>query len=215
MQRAAMRPCQAERKMIIKNELPETALKTSDFAYELPEERIAQTPIEPRDASRLMVLNRAEETIEHKHFYDILDYLREGDTLVINDSRVIPARIMGKKINSDGSEGADCEVLLLRQHEQDVWEALVRPGRRLKVGAKIDFAGILTGEITDVIEDGNRKLRFTYDPAKFTNIYEVLNKKVQEINKKLATYKHIGKVELRSEPFEKTTSKKIKRNLVK
>ena len=162
--------------MIIKNDLPETELKTSDFAYDLPEERIAQTPLEPRDSSRLMVLDRAAETITHKHFYDILDYLREGDTLVINDSRVIPARIMGKKISTDGSEGADCEVLLLRQHEQDVWEALVRPGRRLKVGAKIDFHGILTGEIIEVIEDGNRKLRFTYDPTRFTNIYEVLNK---------------------------------------
>ena len=162
--------------MIIKNDLPETELKTSDFAYDLPEERIAQTPLEPRDSSRLMVLDRSAETITHKHFYDILDYLREGDTLVINDSRVIPARIMGKKISTDGSAGADCEVLLLRQHEQDVWEALVRPGRRLKVGAKIDFHGLLTGEIIEVIEDGNRKLRFTYDPTKFTNIYEVLNK---------------------------------------
>ena len=162
--------------MIIKNTLPETELKTSDFAYELPEERIAQVPIEPRDASRLMVLNRQAHSIEHKHFYDIIDYLRPGDTLVINDSRVIPARIMGRKINEDGAEGAECEVLLLRQHEQDVWEALVRPGRRLKVGARIDFSGLLVGEITDVIEDGNRLLHFTYDRNRFTNIYEVLNK---------------------------------------
>ena len=162
--------------MIIRNTLPNTELKTSDFAYDLPEERIAQVPIEPRDASRLMVLDRQAQTVTHKHFYDILDYLEPGDTLVINDSRVIPARILGKKINADGSDGAECEVLLLRQHEQDVWEALVRPGRRLKVGAKIDFHGILTGEIIELVEDGNRKLRFTYDPAKFTNIYEVLNK---------------------------------------
>ena len=162
--------------MIIRNTLPNTELKTSDFAYDLPEERIAQVPIEPRDASRLMVLDRQAQTVTHKHFYDILDYLEPGDTLVINDSRVIPARILGKKINADGSDGAECEVLLLRQHEQDVWEALVRPGRRLKVGARIDFHGILTGEIIELVEDGNRKLRFTYDPAKFTNIYEVLNK---------------------------------------
>jgi len=162
--------------MIIKNNLPPTELKTSDFAYDLPKERIAQTPLEPRDSSRLMVLDRATETVEHKHFYDIIDYLRPGDTLVINDSRVIPARIMGKKIHAEGAEGADCEVLLLRQHEQDTWEALVRPGRRLKVGARIDFCGLLTGEITALLEDGNRMLRFSFDRDRYSNIYEVLHK---------------------------------------
>lgn len=162
--------------MIIKNTLPETDLKTSDFAYDLPKERIAQTPIEPRDHSRLLVLNREDGSLTHKHFYDILDYLDPKDVLVINDSRVIPARIWGKKVNEDGGEGADCEVLLLRQHEQNVWEALVRPGRRLKVGARINFSDMLEGEIVEIVEDGNRILRFSFDTARYTSIYEVLHK---------------------------------------
>ncbi|MBO5374375.1 MAG: S-adenosylmethionine:tRNA ribosyltransferase-isomerase, partial [Clostridia bacterium] len=106
---------------MIKNELPSTTLKTADFYYDLPEERIAQSPIEPRDHSRLMVLE--DGNITHKHFYDIVDYLREGDTLVINDSRVIPARIWGKKVREGefASEASKIEMLLLKQRGADVW----------------------------------------------------------------------------------------------
>ena len=109
----------------IKNSLPETNLRTSDFYYDLPGELIAQHPMEKRDTSRLMVLDREKESITHRHFYDILDYLNEGDVLVINDSKVIPARVYG---HVEGREEALIELLLLRQHELDTWECLVKPG---------------------------------------------------------------------------------------
>ena len=122
----------------ILNEKPKTDLKTSDFDYDLPEERIAQTPIEPRDASRMMVLNRADGSIEHRHFRDLCDYLRPNDVLVVNDSKVIPARLYGCV---EGREEAAIELFLLRQREIDVWETLVRPGKRARVGMKLVFGG--------------------------------------------------------------------------
>ena len=161
---------------MIKNELIETTLRTSDFYYDLPEELIAQTPIEPRDHSRLMVLEG--EKISHRHFYDITDYLKEGDTLVINDSKVIPARIYGEKVRAEGDfvqEASKIETLLLKQIETDRWEVLLRPAKKVKIGGKIRYGDILTATVESVVEDGNRILSFTYDKSKYTNIYEVLN----------------------------------------
>ncbi len=159
---------------MIKNSLPETTLQTADFFYNLPEELIAQSPVEPRDHSRLMVLDNGD--ISHKHFYDILDYLKEGDTLVINDSRVIPARVYGEKVRegSFASDASKIEMLLLKQKENDVWEVLLRPAKKIKIGGKITFGGILVATVTDVVEDGNRIVTFEYDKEKYTSIYEVL-----------------------------------------
>ena len=111
-------------------------MKLSDFMYDLPEERIAQTPVEPRDHSRLMVLNREKHTIEHRHFYDVIDYLNSGDALVINETRVIPARLIGER-----PSGGACEILLLKQLAPKRWEALVRPGKKLRPGAEVSFGG--------------------------------------------------------------------------
>lgn len=159
---------------VIINEKKPTDLRTSDFDYELPEERIAQTPLEERDHSRLMCLDRACGKIEHKHFYDILDMLRPEDVLVINDSRVIPARIYG---HVEGREEAAIELLLLRSHELDVWETLVKPGKRARIGSRLVFGGgLLRGEIVDVVEEGNRLIRFSYDKTAYDNIYEILHK---------------------------------------
>ena len=157
----------------IKNTLPETELRTADFDYHLPEELIAQHPMEKRDTSRLMVLDRATESITHRHFYDILDYLREGDVLVINDSKVIPARVYG---HVEGRVEALIELLLLRQHELDTWECLVKPGKRARIGMKLVFGeGVLLGEVKDIVEEGNRLIHFTYDKEKYANIYDVLS----------------------------------------
>jgi len=135
-------------------------LKTSDFNYDLPEELIAQTPIAQRDHSRLMVLDRKSGEISHEHFYDIKKHLRAGDCLVINDTRVLPARLYGIK---EGG-GAHVEVLLLKNIEGDDWECIVYPGRRLKEGAIVSFGdGILKGEIIRVLPDGNRIVRFMYE----------------------------------------------------
>ncbi len=135
-------------------------LKTSDFNYDLPEELIAQTPIEKRDHSRLMVLDRKTGEISHEHFFDIKKHLRAGDCLVINDTRVLPARLYGIK---EGG-GAHVEVLLLKNIEGDDWECIVYPGRRLKEGAVVSFGdGILKGEIIRVLPDGNRIVRFMYE----------------------------------------------------
>lgn len=158
--------------MVIINEKKSTDLKTSDFFYELPEELIAQHPSEKRDHSRLMVLDRKNNTIDHKHFYDILDYLKEGDVLVINDSKVIPARLYG---HVEGRPEAMLELLLLRQRELDTWECLVKPGKRAKIGSRAVFGeGMLTSEVVDIVEEGNRIIRFDYDREKYTNIYEIL-----------------------------------------
>ena len=155
------------------NDRPATTLSTSDFYYDLPEERIAQHPVEPRDHSRLMVLHRGDHTVEHKHFYDIVDYLREGDTLVVNDSKVIPARLYG---HAEGREEAKIELLLLRSHELDTWESLVKPGKRARMGMRMVFGGgILVGEVVGMVEEGNRLIRFEYDHDKYQNIYEILH----------------------------------------
>ena len=134
-------------------------MKLSDFDYELPKELIAQTPLEKRDEARLMVLHRSDKTIEHKVFKDILDYLKPGDCLVRNNTKVIPARLYGKK-----DTGANVEFVLLKNIEGDIWEAMVRPGNKLHIGAKVIFGdGLLTAEILDTTEDGTRKVKFTYD----------------------------------------------------
>ena len=128
------------------------------FYYELPEELIAQTPIEKRDESRLMVLNRKEQTIEHKTFKDIIDYLKPGDVLVRNNTKVIPARLYGKK-----ETGANVEFLLLNNIEGDIWESIVRPGNKLHIGTKVIFGdGLLEAEVLDIMEGGTRKVKFTY-----------------------------------------------------
>ena len=133
-------------------------MKVTEFDYELPEELIAQTPIEKRDESRLMVLNRKNNTIEHKTFKDIIDYLEPGDCLVRNNTKVIPARIYGKK-----ETGANIEFLLLNNIEGDIWETIVRPGYKLHIGTKVIFGdGLLTAEILDTMPGGTRKVLFTY-----------------------------------------------------
>ena len=158
---------------MIRNPQIETDLCTSDFFYELPPERIAQHPMEERDHSRLMVLDRKSGSIEHRHFYDILDYLSPGDVLVVNDSKVIPARLYG---HVEGREEAAIELLLLRQRELDTWETLVKPGKRARVGMRLVFGGgILRGEVLDLVEEGNRLIRFTFDREKYENIYAVLH----------------------------------------
>ena len=134
-------------------------MKVSEFNYELPEELIAQTPIEKRDESRLMVLDRSKQTIEHKTFKDIIDYLEPGDCLVRNNTKVIPARIYGKK-----ETGAKVEFLLLKNMEGDIWETIVRPGNKLHVGTKVIFGdGILTAEILEIMPGGTRKVQFSYE----------------------------------------------------
>ena len=161
---------------MIKNNLTKTDLKTSDFDYILPERLIAQHPSETRDGARLMVLDKETGAIEHRIFRDITEYLRPGDVLVINDSKVIPARIYGKKIREDGTEGADCEFLLLRQRSLDLWETIVRPGKRLKEGARVRFGGgLLDAVISDVTEEGNRIVRFEYDKTSGRNLYSILD----------------------------------------
>ena len=158
--------------MAIVNEKKPTDLMTSDFYYELPEEQIAQHPCQERDHSRLMVIDRNSGTVEHKHFYDIIDYLNEGDVLVINESKVIPARLYG---HAEWREDANLELLLLRQHNLDEWECLVKPGKRAKIGSRAVFGGgILHTEVIDIVEEGNRIIRFEYDTEKYSNIYEIL-----------------------------------------
>ena len=159
-----------ESKNIILNERTKTDLKTSDFFYELPEELIAQFPSEERDGCRLMVLDRETGEVEHKIFRDITDYLREEDMLVVNSSKVIPARLLGKTEKT----GGDIELLLLRAVGEE-WETLVRPGKRAKIGAAFSFGGILRATVTDIVEGGNRRVRFEYDTEKYGNIYEVLD----------------------------------------
>lgn len=135
-------------------------MKTSDFFYDLPEELIAQDPLEDRTASRLLVLNRETGAIEHKIFSDVIDYLNKGDCLVINNTRVIPARLIGEKEGTGGK----VEVLLLKRRANDVWETLVKPGKKLKPGAKITFGdGRLRAEVLEVVEEGNRLVKFHYE----------------------------------------------------
>lgn len=146
-------------------------MKTHDFWYDLPEELIAQTPLERRDGSRLMVLNRETGEVTHRHFYDILDYLNPGDCLVMNDSRVLPARLMGHR-----PTGGVVEVLLLRDLGDKRWECLCKPGRKMQVGSEVIFGdGELTGVVREVREDGNRVVEFRYEGI-FLEVLERLGK---------------------------------------
>ena len=134
-------------------------MKLEEFDYELPEELIAQVPIEKRDESRLMILDREKGEIEHKTFKNIIEYLEPGDCIVRNNTKVIPARLYGKK-----DTGANVEFVLLKQLDGDIWESIVRPGNKLKIGAKVNFGdGLLEAEILDVLEGGTRKVKFTYE----------------------------------------------------
>ena len=134
-------------------------MDVKDFYYDLPEELIAQTPIEKRDESRLMILNKKDETIEHKTFKDILEYLQPGYVLVRNNTKVIPARLYGKK-----ETGANIEFLLLNNIEGDIWESIVRPGNKLHIGTKVIFGdGLLEAEVLDIMEGGTRKVKFKYE----------------------------------------------------
>ena len=135
-------------------------MQLSDFYYDLPQELIAQDPLLKRDNSRLMVMDRKTGEITHKHFYDVIDYLHPGDCLVINNTKVIPARLLGVKEDT----GAAIEVLLLKRHDDKTWETLVKPGKKMKPGARVTFGdGLLTGEVIDVVEEGNRLIRFAYE----------------------------------------------------
>lgn len=135
-------------------------MKTSDFYYDLPQELIAQDPLEDRSASRLMHLDKVTGEVQHRHFRDVLEYLKPGDCLVINDTKVIPARLYGHKVGTD----AAIEILLLKRKEKNVWETLVKPGKKCRPGTVISFGdGILTGEVIDVVEEGNRLIRFDYE----------------------------------------------------
>lgn len=139
-------------------------MKTHDFYFELPQELIAQTPLQRRDASRLLTLDKETGAWEHKHFYDLPDLLRPNDCLILNDSRVLPARLLGSRIHAGGGLGGACEVLLLTDRGDNVWECLVRPGKKLRTGARVSFGerGELTGEIIGEVEGGNRLVRFGY-----------------------------------------------------
>ncbi len=145
-------------------------MRTSDFRFQLPKELIAQHPLDRRDQSRLMCLGRTDGSIRHLHFYDIKDLLVPGDVLIVNDSRVLPSRLLGHK---EGTGGA-VELLLLEQKEKDVWETLVKPGKRVKPGARVVFGdGLLVGDILETVNEGNRLVRFTYEGE---NIFEVLER---------------------------------------
>lgn len=147
-------------------------MKTSDFYYDLPQELIAQTPIPQRDASRLMTLDRATGKTEHRHFYELPDFLHPGDCLILNDSRVLPARLLGQRLPGGGA----CEVLLLTDRGEGTWECLVRPGRKMRPGAMLSFGnGELTAEVTGEIEGGNRLVHFTYQGI-FLEVLERLGK---------------------------------------
>ena len=135
-------------------------MKKQDFYYELPEELIAQDPLEERSSSRLLVLDRQSGAVSHHVFTEVADYLREGDCLVINDTKVIPARLIGSKVGTE----AKIEVLLLKRKENNIWETLVKPGKKARPGAKISFGdGLLVGEVLEVVEEGNRLVQFSYE----------------------------------------------------
>lgn len=147
-------------------------MKTSDFYYDLPPELIAQTPLEKRDESRLLCLDKATGEWSHHHFYELPDFLRPGDCLILNNSRVLPARLLGHRLPGGGA----CEVLLLQDKGDKVWECLVRPGKHLREGARVSFGdGELTAEIAEVLPDGNRLVRFDYEGI-FLEVLERLGK---------------------------------------
>ncbi len=135
-------------------------MKRQDFYYELPEELIAQDPLEDRQSSRLLVIDKESGVISHRIFREVTEYLREGDCLVINDTKVIPARLIGSREGTN----AKIEILLLKRRENNIWETLVKPGKKAKVGTRIHFGeGLLTGEVIGIVEEGNRLIQFTYD----------------------------------------------------
>lgn len=134
-------------------------MKVSEYWYDLPKELIAQDPLEKRDESRLLIVNKENGNLTHKHFYDVIDYLNEGDALVINDTKVLPARLIGTIEGKD----AVCEVFLVKRIDKDLWECLVKPGKKLKIGVKVNFIQGLSCEIVDIKEDGNRIVKFIYD----------------------------------------------------
>ena len=144
-------------------------MTVNDFDYNLPERLIAQTPLEKRDHSRLLVLNKKTGSIEHRHFYDIIDLLNPGDLLIVNDSKVIPARIFGTRAETGGV----VEVLLLKALEENVWEVLVKPGKKARPGQVIEFNGEMAGTVLEILEDGKRKIRFSH---RSSSIYEVLDR---------------------------------------
>ena len=147
-------------------------MKTSDFYYDLPQELIAQTPLERRDGSRLLTLDKVTGEWEHRHFYDLPEYLNPGDCLILNDSRVLPARLLGQRLPGGGA----CEVLLLIDKGEGTWECLVRPGRKMKPGAKLSFGnGELTAEVTEELPGGNRLVHFDYEGI-FLEVLERLGK---------------------------------------
>ena len=147
-------------------------MKTSDFYYDLPQELIAQTPLDRRDASRLMVLDKHTGAVKHMHFFDLPGLLRPGDCLVLNDSRVLPARLLGHREPGGGA----AEVLLLTDKGDKTWECLVRPGKKMKPGTRLSFGdGLLTAEVTETLEGGNRLVRFHYDGI-FLELLEQLGK---------------------------------------
>ena len=160
-----------EQKETIINQRVKTELETHDFYYDLPEELIAQFPSSERDKCRLMVLDRKTGDISHKIFSDIIDYLNPEDMLVVNSSKVIPARLLGVTEKT----GSSMELLLLRALDSGEWETLVRPGKRAKVGSRFIFGEILTAEVTGIVDGGNRTVKFSYDTQKYKSIYEVLD----------------------------------------
>ena len=155
----------------ITNERVATDLSTHDFYYDLPEELIAQHPSAERDGCRLMVLDRKSGEVSHRIFRDVIDYLDPRDMLVVNSSKVIPARLIG----TTKKTGSSIELVLLRMLDSGEWETLVRPGKRAKEGASFNFADILTATVTGILEGGNRTVRFEYDTEKYASIYEVLD----------------------------------------
>lgn len=210
---------------MITNKQHPTDLKKSDFWYDLPEELIAQTPLEVRDSSRLLVLDRKKDSVEHRIFRDLIDYLQEGDVLVINNSKVIPARLIGKKEDS----GINVEVFLLKSIELDTWEVMTYPGRRTKVGTNIVFGdGKLRARVMDIVEGGNRIVKFEYDKANslmalFDEIGNMplppyIKKKLEDKNRYQTIYaKHDGSsaaptagLHFTEELFEKIRAKGVK-----
>lgn len=147
-------------------------MKTSDFYYDLPQELIAQTPLDKRDTSRLMTLDRITGAVGHHHFYELPDFLRPGDCLILNDSRVLPARLLGQRLPGGGA----CEVLLLIDRGEKMWECLVRPGRKMRAGARLSFGnGELTAQVTEELPGGNRLVKFDYEGI-FLEVLERLGK---------------------------------------
>jgi len=138
-------------------------MQTHDFYYDLPKELIAQTPIEPRDHSRLLVYHKDSKQIEHKHFYDIVDYLKAGDVLVINDTKVYPARIYGTRLGQNVTKELNTEVLLLKRQDYLTWECITRPAKKLKIGTKIKFSDELVGEVVGFADEGIRYIKFEFE----------------------------------------------------